>query len=207
MRATVHPRGGSTASRSILWHERPPCCDALHFADRKPPHYWGSVTGLQLLILIDLCLHCLLTGPHARVLTIIQFSTVVKVHQLVSLLTGAWRCPHDPLHRLARPSPANLREAETGESFAFLSACAGNGGICSTAARLPPQFRDLSFAQAGSTWDITNNCSADQRAEDGTPGYDSSASLSRCETARLDPGRAPRCASTPLTSSPQHETV
>ena len=149
------------------------------------------MTGLQLLILIDLRLHCLLTGPHARVLTIIQFSTVVKVHQLVSLLTGAWRCPHDPHHRLARPAPVNLREAQTGGSIASLSTCAGNGGVCSTAARLPLQFRDLSIAQAGSTWDITNCCSADQRAEDGTPGYDSSASPSLRKMARLDRGRTP----------------
>ena len=128
----------------------------------------------------------------------------LRVHQLVSHSTGAWCCPHGPFHRLACPSLVNLREAQTRDPFASLSACAGNGGVCSTAAGLPPQFRDLSIAQAGSTWNITNNCSADQGAEDDTPGYDSSASPSLRKTARLDRGRTPRCASIPVTSSPQH---
>ena len=56
----------------------------------------------------------------------------------------------------------------------------------------------------GCTWNVTTNCSADQGAEDDKPGYDSSASLSRRKTARLDRGRTPRRASTPVTSSPQH---
>ena len=126
------------------------------------------------------------------------------VHQLVGLSIGAWCCPHDPCHHLACPAPANLREAETGGSVASFSTCAGNSGVRGTAAGLPPQFRDLSIAQAGSTWNITNNCSSDQGAEDDTPGYDSSAPLSLRKTARLDRGRTPRCASTPVTSSPQH---
>ena len=85
-----------------------------------------------------------------------------------------------------------------------MSACAGNGGVCSAAAGMPPQFRDLSIAQAGATWDITKSCSSDRGAEGDTPGYDSSVSSSRRKTARLDRGRTPRCASTPVTSSPQH---
>ena len=51
-------------------------------------------------------------------------------------------------HRFACPAPANLREAETGASVASFSACAGNGGVCGTAAELPPQFRDLPITQA-----------------------------------------------------------
>ena len=39
-------------------------------------------------------------------------------------LTGAWCCPHDPVHHLVCPSPVNLREAETGDSVASVSACA-----------------------------------------------------------------------------------
>ena len=46
------------------------------------------------------------------------------VHQLVGLLTGAWRCPHDPFHHLDCLAPANLREAKTGGSVASFSACA-----------------------------------------------------------------------------------
>jgi hypothetical protein len=57
-------------------------------------------------------------------------------------MTGAWCCPHDPFRHLACPSPVNLREAETGDSVASLTACAGNSGICGTAAELPSQFRD-----------------------------------------------------------------
>ena len=59
-----------------------------------------------------------------------------------SPLTGAWCCPHDPSHHLACPAPVNLREAETGDSVASLTACAGNSGVCGTAAELPSQFRD-----------------------------------------------------------------
>ena len=57
---------------------------------------------------------------------------------------------HYPTHNLACPSPVNLREAETGDSVASLSACAGlgNSGVRGTAAELPPQFRDLSITQA-----------------------------------------------------------
>ena len=113
-------------------------------------------------------------------------------------------CAGYPARSFACPAPANLREAETGASVASFSACAGNGGVCGTAAELPPQFRDLPITQAGSTWNITNNCSADQGAEDDTPGYDSSASPSLRKTARLDRGRTPRCTPTPVTSSPQH---
>ena len=67
-----------------------------------------------------------------------------------------------------------------------------------------PIFATFPSRRPGSTWNITNYCSADRGVEDGAPGYDSSASLSRCETARLDRGRTPRCTSTPVTSSPQH---
>ena len=67
-----------------------------------------------------------------------------------------------------------------------------------------PSFATFPSRRPGSTWSISNNHSADQGAEDGTPGYDSSASLSRRKTARLDRGRTPRRASAPVTSSLQH---
>ena len=51
-------------------------------------------------------------GPHSRVLPTIQGATVVLVHQLIGLLTGAWCCPHDPFHRLllsfSRPLPRRV---------------------------------------------------------------------------------------------------
>ena len=57
-------------------------------------------------------------------------------------------CAGYPARSFACPAPANLREAETGASVASFSACAGNGGVCGTAAELPPQLRDLPITQA-----------------------------------------------------------
>ena len=57
-------------------------------------------------------------------------------------------CAGYPARSFACPAPANLREAETGASVASFSACAGNGGVCGTAAELPPHLRDLPITQA-----------------------------------------------------------
>ena len=88
--------------------------------------------------------------------------------------------------KLESPSPPSPPVQVTAASAARQQSCL-------------PSFATFPSRRPGSTWNITNNHSADQGAEDGTPGYDSSASLSRRKTARLDQGRTPGA---PLPPSP-----